>query len=123
MFKMKRRLIAAGAVAALALASVMPASAGWAYVTHPSCSSHTAVGYTGQTGSIGYGQTYVQASCGWLGVHYSWYDPSTGSYIWNSLQAGSGTGYYSQIGFPTPGFSYHHYGPNISNYSTLSSYG
>ncbi|HET7737490.1 MAG TPA: hypothetical protein VFK32_02850 [Tepidiformaceae bacterium] len=122
---MKRRLLAVAALAAIAVAQVIPASAGSVSVSHGSCPYYNATGQSYQVSPThSYGQTAVQQSCGYLAVWAYFYDPVLGEYYEDEgLKAGASTSYYDSVSVVTPVFSYHRYGPNSWAYTTQTSGG
>lgn len=112
---MKRRLLAVAALAALAVAQVIPASATYDYMSYGSCFG------TGNSTSSTVSSAYTQNTTGgtscWLYLQMNWYDPIGGTYYPEPALYGMTTGYwYDSIGLNTSLSTYHRVGTGSSNY-------
>ena len=115
--------MALAAFAVIAVAQIIPASAGSVTIEHASCPYYDAHGQSYRESTYTYGQTTVQQSCGWLGVQAWFYDPVLGDYYTSGWVQGNYTVRYDSIGIVTPVYSHHKYGPNSGNYNVRTSYG
>ncbi|MGK2964037.1 MAG: hypothetical protein ACSLFM_00345 [Tepidiformaceae bacterium] len=119
MFTIRRRLLAVTALALLAIAQVIPASAGYDSLTYGSCSGY---GSTNQYSTYTAADTQGTSGC-FKFLQFRYWVPEAGYWYTASIQSGYSSFYYDDVGWSLDGWSTHALGYDDYSVDVGNTYG